>query len=94
MSKSSSSSTQQVTTTQQTNVQVTNVIEAPKQTPLEKLKMLADVLQVIEPSGETGGAGTAVILTSQDSLAWFKDPNNLIMLSAGIIGIILIAKKV
>lgn len=96
MSRSSSQSTQQVVTTQQTSVNVQNIIEAPKETPLQKLKMLADVVASLEgPKAETPQPIlTAVTVENPDPLAFFKEPQTLIWIGAGILGVVLIAKKV
>lgn len=95
MSRSSSQSTQQVVTTQQTSVNVQNIIEAPKQTPLQKFKDLSEVINLLDKKNEVKEVGgTALIIQNPDPLSFFKDPNNLIMIGAGLLGVILIAKKV
>lgn len=96
MSRSSSQSTQQVVTTQQTSVNVQNIIEAPKVSPLQRLKMLADVVTSLEgPKAETPQPIlTAVTVQNPDPLSFFKEPQNLIWIGAGILGVVLIAKKV
>lgn len=96
MSRSSSSnqSTQQVVTTQQTSVNVQNIIEAPKQSALEKFKSLAEVVTVLDGGkAEAAPTGAAVVIQAPDSLAFLKNPQNLIWLAASVIGVILIAKK-
>lgn len=96
-SKSSNQSNQQVVTTQNTNVNVQNIIEAPKQTALEQFKSLADVVAVLD-GGEVAKTGqaaptAAILIQSPDPLAFLKDPQTLIWIAAGAIGLILIAKK-
>ena len=94
MSRSSSQSTQQVVTTQQTSVNVQNIIEAPKETPLQKLKMLTEVLGTLDGPVATAPPITAVTVQGSDPLAFFKDPQNLIWLGAAAVAVIVIAKKV
>ena len=95
-SKSSNDSNQQVVTTQNTNVNVQNIIEAPKPSALEQFKSLADVVAVLDGGevAKTSAAPTAaVVIQAPDSLAFLKDPQTLIWIAAGAIGLILIAKK-
>lgn len=92
-SKSSNQSTQQVVTTQNTSVNVQNIIEAPKQTPIDKFKALAEVVKTLEGGQPAAGQGAAIVIQAPDPLAFLKDPQTLIWIAAGAIGLILIAKK-
>jgi hypothetical protein len=92
-SKSSNQSTQQQVVSQSTTVNVQNVIEQPKLEPLQKLKLLGEVLNTLDGPKEVAGAQTAVILSNPDPLAFFKDPQTLIWIGAGVIGLVLIAKR-
>jgi len=93
-SKSSNQSTQQQVVSQSTTVNVQNVIEQPKLEPLQKLKLLGEVLNSLDGPKESSGSQTAVILSTPDPLAFFKEPQNLIYIGAGIVALVLIAKKV
>lgn len=93
-SKSSNQSTQQVVTNQSTTVSVQNVIEAPKQTALGRFRELAEIVRVLDAPVETGSGGSAVLIQSPDPLEFLKNPQTLIWIAAGVIGVILIAKKV
>lgn len=95
-SKSSSQTSQQVTTTQTTNVNVQNIIEAPKETPLQKLKMLSDVLVSLEGQKTTPQTPVVAAVTVQNPnpLEFLKDPQIWIWLGAGALGLVVIAKKV
>ena len=94
-SKSSNQSNQQQVVSQSTTVNVQNIIEQPKLEPLQKLKLLGEVLQVLEPKEvQAAPAQTAVVLATPDPLSFLKNPQTLIWIGAGLLGVILIAKKV
>jgi len=92
-SGSSNQSNQQVTTTQNTTVSVQNIIEAPKPSPLEKLKLLSEVLVSLDGGAAPAAASQAAIVVNPDPLAFLKDPQSWIWIGAGVLAIVLVAKK-
>jgi len=93
-SSSSNQSNQQQVVSQSTTVNVQNIIEQPKLEPLQKLKLLGEVLNTLDAKDGTGGSQTAVILSTPDPLDFLKNPQTLIWIAAGLLGVVLVAKKV
>ncbi len=96
MKKQSQQATQQQAVTQQTSVTVQNIIEAPKLDAVEKFKLFSDVLANLETKAAPAPQGTtAVIVQDRDPIpAALKDPNTWILVAAGALGLVLIAKRV
>lgn len=92
--KQESTQTQEVS--QQTTVTVQNVIEGQQLEPIQKLQVLADIFSKIDAAETAKNAGPQTVLSVSQipGAAFLTQPPFLIMTTAAIAGLIILAKRV
>lgn len=97
MAKGGSSTVQQQQVSQSTTVTVQNVIEDKGLEPLERLKLVTEVLGSIDQAQAAKQSGPQTVIlqpqVQQSPFSFLQDPKTVILLSAAAAGLIILSKR-